>query len=69
MSSFTYRVNYHHNGIVPTRFREFRNEVYTDSVPAFLRDWEWLEFSNRQAVLRLCAEAQVAVGDIQTYIS
>ena len=44
---FTCRVDGHHDGVVSARFREFRDEVHTDGIPAFVRDREWLEFSTR----------------------
>ena len=69
MGSFAYRVDDHHDGIVSTQFWELRNEVYTDGVPAVFRNWEWLEFANREVSLCLSLKAQVAVTDILAYIS
>jgi len=38
--TFTCRVDGHH----AARFREFRDEVHADGIPAFVRDRERLEF-------------------------
>jgi len=45
--TFTCRVDGHHDGVVSARFREFRDEVHADGIPAFIWDREWLEFSAR----------------------
>jgi len=47
MGVLAYGVDGHHDRVVPTRFREFRDEVYADDVLAFFRDWERLEFPGR----------------------
>jgi len=68
MGALAYGVNGHHDGVVPARFWEFQDEVYTDDVPAFFQDQEWLEFPGRWAALYLSAEAQVAVGNIHANV-
>ena len=45
--AFTCRVDGHHDGVISARFREFRDEVQADGIPAFVRDRERLEFPAR----------------------
>jgi len=42
--TFTCRVDGHHDGVVSARFQEFRDEIYADGIPVFVRDREQLEF-------------------------
>jgi len=47
VGTFAHGVDGHHDGVVSARFREFRDEVYADGIPAFVRDRERLEFPTR----------------------
>ena len=47
MGALAYGVDSHHDRVVLARFREFRDEVYADDVPAFFWNQEWLEFPGR----------------------
>ena len=53
----TDRVNHYHDCVVTAGVREFCNEIYADGVPTFLRNWEGLQFSNREATLYLGTKA------------
>jgi len=44
MGALAYGVDGHHDGVIPARFQEFRDEVYADDIPAFFWDRERLEF-------------------------
>jgi len=47
VGTFARGVDGHHDGVVSTRFWEFRDEVHADDIPAFFQDRERLEFSSR----------------------
>ena len=50
-------VNHYHDRIVTARLGEFCDEVYTDSVPTFLKNREGLQFSNWEVMLYLGTKA------------
>jgi len=58
MAMLTSRINHHHNIIITMRFREFANEVNTDSVPATFRDWQWMQLTHWLVMLCLCLKAE-----------
>jgi len=53
----TYRVDDRHDGVISSGLWEFHNEIYADDFPVFIRDREWVEFSDREAALGLGSEA------------
>jgi hypothetical protein len=39
------KVYHYHNGIIPSRFRKFNDEVHAYGLPVAFQDWEQLKFS------------------------
>ena len=40
VASFSHRVNYDHDGVLPVRFQQLCYEINTGSVPGCIWDWE-----------------------------
>ena len=45
VASFSYRVNYYHDGVLPVGFWEFGYEIDANSVPRCIQNWKGVEFS------------------------
>ena len=45
VASFSHRVDYNHDGILPVRFQQLHYKINTGSVPRCVWDWERVKFS------------------------
>jgi len=51
------------------QFREFINEVNTDSISGIFRDQQWIQLAHWLATLHLCPKAEIASLVVFTYKS
>ena len=63
VASFSYGVNYNHDGVFSVRFWELRYEIDTGSVPRCIQNWKGMKFSERWLTNGFGLEAHVTVGN------
>ena len=68
VASFSHRVDYNHDGILPIRFWQLCYKINTGSVPRCVRDWERVKFSGGWQMNGFGSEAHVTSGDIPAYV-